>query len=48
MEKLEIDFLKSKVVHTIEKEKIYAPLLKETNKEIEELKKYPDYYIHKQ
>jgi len=36
----EIDFLKSQVVHTIEKEKIYAPLLKETNKEIEELKKY--------
>ena len=36
----EIDFLKSQVVHTIEKEKIYTPLLKETNKEIEELKKY--------
>lgn len=36
----EIDFLKSQVVHTIEKEKIYAPLLKETNKDIEELKKY--------
>lgn len=35
----EIDFLKSQVVHTIEKEKIYTPLLKETNKEIEELKK---------
>lgn len=36
----EIDFLKSQVVYTIEKEKIYTPLLKETNKEIEELKKY--------
>ena len=36
----EIDFLKSQVVHTIEKEKIYTPLLKETHKEIEELKKY--------
>lgn len=36
----EIDFLKSQVVHTIEKEKIYTPLLKENNKEIEELKKY--------
>lgn len=36
----EIDFLKSQVVHAIEKEKIYTPLLKETNKDIEELKKY--------
>lgn len=36
----EIDFLKAQVIHTIEKEKIYTPLLKETNKEIEELKKY--------
>lgn len=36
----EIDFLKSQVIHTIEKEKIYTPLLKETNKDIEELKKY--------
>ena len=36
----EIDFLKSQVVHTIEKEKIYTPLLKEINKDIEELKKY--------
>ena len=36
----EIDFLKSQVVHTIEKEKIYTPLLKETNKDIEKLKKY--------
>ena len=36
----EIDFLKSQVINTIEKEKIYTPLLKETNKEIEKLKKY--------
>ncbi len=36
----EIDFLKAQVIHTIEKEKIYTPLLIETNKEIEELKKY--------
>ena len=36
----EIDFLKAQIVHTIEKEKIYTPLLRETNKDIEELKKY--------
>jgi len=36
----EIDFLKNLVVHTIEKEKIYTPLLKETNRDIEDLKKY--------
>lgn len=36
----EIDFLKAQVVHTIEKEKIYKPLLIETNKEIDNLKKY--------
>ena len=36
----EINFLKAQVVHTIEKEKIYTPLLKETNKEIDELKKF--------
>ena len=36
----EIDFLKAQAIHTIEKEKIYTPLLKETNKDIEELKKY--------
>ena len=36
----EIDFLKAQVIHTIEKEKIYTPLLIETNKDIEELKKY--------
>jgi hypothetical protein len=36
----EINFLKNEVEHVIEKEKIYTPLLKETNKEIEELKSY--------
>lgn len=36
----EIDFLKAQVTHTIEKQKIYTPLLIETNKEIDELKKY--------
>ena len=36
----EIDILKSQVVHTIEKEKIYTPLLIETNKELDNLKKY--------
>ena len=36
----EIDFLKASIVHVIEKEKIYTPLLKETNKDIDELKKY--------
>ena len=36
----EIDFLKAQVVHTIEKQKIYTPLLIETNKEIDDLKKY--------
>ena len=35
----EIDFLKAQVVHAIEKEKIYTPLLKEINKEIDSLKK---------
>lgn len=36
----EIDFLKAQVVHTIEKQKIYTPLLIETNKEIDELKSF--------
>lgn len=38
----EINFLKAQIVHCIEKEKIYTPLLIETNKEIDELKKYFD------
>ena len=36
----EIDFLKDLVIHTIEKEKIYTPLLIRTNEEIDNLKKY--------
>ena len=40
LSQVEIDFLKNQVIHTIEKEKIYTPLLKETNKDIGELKKY--------
>ena len=36
----EINFLKSQIIHTIEKEKIYTPLLIQTNKEIDALKKY--------
>ena len=40
LSQVEIDFLKNQVIHTIEKEKIYTPLLKETNKDMEELKKY--------
>lgn len=43
LEQSSIDFLKAQIVHTIEKQKIYTPLLKETNKEIEELKKYFNY-----
>lgn len=38
--KEEMDFLKNQIIHTIEKEKIYTPLLKKTNEEIDELKKY--------
>ena len=40
MKESDIDFLKTLVVHTIDKEKIYTPLLLNTNKDIEELKKY--------
>lgn len=36
----ELGFLKNEIEHYIEKEKVFTPLLKETNKEIEELKKY--------
>ena len=36
----EIDFLKAQVVLAIEREKIYTPLLKETNKDIDDLKVY--------
>lgn len=40
LSQVEIDFLKNQVIHAIEKEAIYTPLLKETNKQLEELKKY--------
>lgn len=36
----EINSMKNQIVHEIEKEKIYTPLLKQTNLENEELKKY--------
>lgn len=38
----EVNFLKAQVVLAIEREKVYTPLLKETNKEIDDLKKYFD------
>lgn len=39
-EKEDINFLKNYMIHTIEKEKYYTPLLTKTNKEIDELKTY--------
>ncbi len=39
-EKDDINFLKNLMVHSIEKEKKYTPLLKETNEEIDILKSY--------
>src|SRR5574344_139330 len=36
----ELSFFKNEIEHYIEKEKYFTPLLKETNKELEELKKY--------
>jgi len=36
----ELGFLKNEIEHYIEKEKVFTPLLKETNQEIESLKKY--------
>ena len=36
----EMGFLKNEIEHYIEKEKYFTPLLKETNQELEELKKY--------
>ena len=38
----DINFLKNQIFHYIEKEKIYTSLLKETNKDIDKLKKYFD------
>ena len=40
LEQKELGFLKNEIEHYINKEKIFTPLLIETNKEIEELKKY--------
>ena len=36
----ELNFFKNEILHYIEKEKVFTPLLKETNQEIESLKKY--------
>ncbi len=36
----ELGFLKNEIEHYIEKEKVFTPLLKETNQEIESLKRY--------
>lgn len=36
----ELNYFKNEILHYIEKEKIYTPLLKETNQEIEKLKSY--------
>ena len=38
--KEELRYLKDLIIHSINREKVYTPLLKETNKNIEELKKY--------
>jgi len=38
--KQELNFLKNEIEHYIEKEKYFTPLLKETNQELDELKKY--------
>lgn len=40
LEQKELGFLKNEIEHYIHKEQVFTPLLKETNKEIEELKKY--------
>lgn len=36
----ELRYFKDLIIHSINREKVYTPLLKETNKNIEELKKY--------
>lgn len=38
--KEELRYFKDLIIHSINREKVYTPLLKETNKNIEELKKY--------
>jgi len=40
LDQKELGFLKNEIEHYIHKEKVFTPLLEETNKEIEELKKY--------
>ena len=40
LEQKELGFLKNEIEHYIHKEQIFTPLLKETNQEIEELKKF--------
>ena len=40
LSKEELRYFKDLIIHSINREKIYTPLLKETNKNIEELKKY--------
>ena len=40
LDQRELGFLKNEIEHYIHKEKVFTPLLEETNKEIEELKKY--------
>jgi len=36
----ELDFMKNEIVHVIEKEKVFTPLLTKTNEDIEDLKKH--------
>lgn len=40
LDQKELGFLKNEIEHYIHKEQVFTPLLKETNQEIEELKKY--------
>ncbi len=40
LDQKELGFLKNEIEHYIHKEKVFTPLLKETNEEIEKLKKY--------
>ena len=40
LSKEELSYLKDLIIHSIEREKVYTPLLKETNKKLDELKSY--------
>ena len=42
LDQKELGFLKNEIEHYIHKEQVFTPLLKDTNKQIEELKKYFD------